>query len=1172
MLGLLGILILALADIFLRRVRLNSSTLSLSRLNRIEDQDFTAPPLETQRVSLLVDNMPFGVVEWDSDFVVRRWSGQAERIFGYTEADVVGKRIDHTKLVYQEDWESVHLTMSKLLSGNATSVINQSRNNTKDQRVIHCVWFNSVILDDSGRMKAVLSFVQDRTDQHHRSQALAESERRFRGLFQQAPFGIMIVSPEDKIIGINDSMKALFGVTLADLADYHLMTDAQLIQQGLLPCFQRAFAGESVVLPAIYYDPRITLPHLQRHDDPARWISGVVYPSMNDRGEVCEIVVVVQDISARTNAEIALRNSEQQLSTMADAIPQLVWNSTADGRLSWCNRRWHDFTGVTSENLRDSWEKVLDPSLGQEVTARIRSHFAKGEPWEETVRLRRRDGEYRWHLNRAIPVRNDAGQITNWFGTATDITESLETEERLKLAVDVAGMGLLSIDYVTDTTTPDLKAAGIFGLPSNEPVPRRFINSLFHPDDQPELFKNIKRALDPAGPGTFEMEHRIIRSDDALRWLNVGKYIRFHDDRPVAGVLAAVDVTDRKLAEIAVARSEADYRSLFEMAGMANAEAELDTCKLIRVNRRFCELLGYSKDELLGKTFLEITHPEDRQQNLEAFEQCLQTGEKSLQLEKRYLRKDGTSVWTSITVTFFGDSDGRPKRVMANALDITAQKEAENRIRESEMRFRNFMDNSPAFAFIKDSSGRFVYVNPPCANLVKLPASEWIGKRDHDIFPAHIANRFRTNDRLVLDHQRPEQILEMFDDEEGRRYFLAFKFPMNSLNGEKLLAGLAIDVTKQYRAEQELIEADKRKNQFLATLAHELRNPLAPIRNAVHILKMKDLSDPQMLWVKSMLDRQVSQMSRLLDDLIDVSRISRQRLELRKSRVRLSEVIESAIETSRPLIDAEGHTFSLCLPDDEIYLNGDFVRLAQIFSNLLNNAAKYTPHGGRIELIVKQEGDDVAVSIKDNGIGIASNILKQIFEIFWQGTNTLHPSGGGLGIGLSLVKGLVELHNGMVEAHSDGPGTGSEFIVHLPTLQKTVAPQTLPDANDSFTLRAPVRKILVVDDNKDSADSMALQLQLKGHRIETAYDGENGLVLADEFHPDFILLDIGLPGISGHDVARSIRKQAWGTQPVLIAMTGWGQYEDRTKSKDAGFDYHWTKPVDPDALDRLLVQ
>jgi PAS domain S-box-containing protein len=388
-----------------------------------------------------------------------------------------------------------------------------------------------------------------------------------------------------------------------------------------------------------------------------------------------------------------------------------------------------------------------------------------------------------------------------------------------------------------------------------------------------------------------------------------------------------------------------------------------------------------------------------------------------------------------------------------------------------------------------------------------------------------------------------------------------------------MLYGLGIDIDARKHIEQELrrlnaelSDADRRKDEFLATLAHELRNPLAPITNALEILRLKDPADAETRWTRDVIDRQVRQMTRLVDDLLDVARITRGKIQLRVERVALAGIVHGAIEAARPFIESSGHTLDVTLPSEPVWLDADATRLTQVLLNLINNAAKYTPRGGRIAVEASVSADEARVAVRDNGIGIAGEHLAHVFEMFSQVAPALERSQGGLGIGLALARGLVELHGGHIAAHSAGAGRGSEFVVRLPLAESQAVPA--PAAGT-----APVvarQRVLVVDDNRDAADSLAIMLQLSGNEVMTTHDGDSALAQRDAFDPDVVLLDIGMPGMNGYEVARRWREGAGGMRALIVALTGWGQEDDKRRAVEAGFDHHLTKPVDPERLLAVL--
>jgi PAS domain S-box-containing protein len=387
------------------------------------------------------------------------------------------------------------------------------------------------------------------------------------------------------------------------------------------------------------------------------------------------------------------------------------------------------------------------------------------------------------------------------------------------------------------------------------------------------------------------------------------------------------------------------------------------------------------------------------------------------------------------------------------------------------------------------------------------------------------------------------------------------------------------DITERRRLERELrvradelTAADRKKDEFLAMLAHELRNPLAPIGNALQILRVARDDGATFAQVQGILDRQLGQMVRLVDDLLDVSRISRGKIDLRTERLEVARVVESALETSRPLLEEAKHELTVRVPPQPLCIVGDSTRLAQVLSNLLNNSAKYTPAGGQIGLTVERQDRHVAIRVRDNGVGIPADMLPGVFELFTQDDRSLHRAQGGLGIGLTLARRLVEMHGGTIEAHSAGEGTGSEFVVRLPLASDDAKPP--PDGareGGAAAARPPARHVLVVDDNQDSAESLGTLLKLLGHEVRTAHDGPSALETAREFRPEVVLLDIGMPGMNGYDVARRMRTMPEVRDALLVAQTGWGQDDDRRQSKEAGFNDHLVKPVDLDDLQRLLA-
>jgi PAS domain S-box-containing protein len=584
---------------------------------------------------------------------------------------------------------------------------------------------------------------------------------------------------------------------------------------------------------------------------------------------------------------------------------------------------------------------------------------------------------------------------------------------------------------------------------------------------------------------------------------------------------------------------------------------------------------GFSNTQTAWQKLL---HPDDREAALRCVELALRTGQPG-EGEWRVVWPNGTVHWIAARFQAFKDEAGKPVRLTGVNVDITQRKQAEEKLRESELRFRRFMQQLPGLAWIKDRAGRYVYANDAVEKAFGIRLTELLGRTDRELFPPETAAQFGEHDQLALDSETGIQTIEALQHPDGTvHHSLVSKFPIAVREGEDaLVGGVAIDITERKQYEDALADADLRKNEFLAMLAHELRNPLAPIRNALEIMRRAAgvESSHSFASAVAMMERQVGHMVRLVDDLLDVGRISRGKIELRRERVELSSVVYHAVEAARPLCESMGHELTVTLPPEPIYLSADPTRLTQVVGNLLNNACKFTGKGGRIWLTVEGTGGgnatgETSIRVRDDGIGIAADQLPRIFDMFAQVESSRARSTAGLGIGLTLVRNLVELHGGTVEAHSGGVGQGSEFVVRLPILMETPRIPTRPVTTSSTG--TPTRRILVVDDNRDAAESLALLLQLMGHETRAVYDGLEAVEAAKKFHPDVVLLDIGLPKLDGYQAAARIRALQRDKRLTLVALTGWGMGEDLRRSDEAGFDAHMVKPVEPDALMRLLAE
>jgi PAS domain S-box-containing protein len=728
----------------------------------------------------------------------------------------------------------------------------------------------------------------------------------------------------------------------------------------------------------------------------------------------------------------------------------------------------------------------------------------------------------------------------------------------------------------------------------------------FHVDG--DVIHDMLRRL-WAGENLRDREARMRCKDGSIKHVLIDSSVLWEDGRFIHTRCFTRDITEQKHAEDTRLRLAAIVESC------EDAILSIDLRGTITSWNRGAEgLYGYTPQEVVGKP-ISVLIPPDHQNDFPTIMARLRRGERIEHYETRRLRKDGTRVDVSLTVSPVRNAAGQILGASKIARDITQRRRAEETLRRQSERLRLLWEAAGVLLAADDPEtmlrgllgkigphlgvdAYFNYLVDDSGVALRLSSCDGISTEKAGEI-AQIAFGQDICGAVALD-QRPIVVTRIQQSDDPRAQS-AKSLGMRSyvcnplLVGNRLLGTLsfASRLKDQFDAEEvafletichyvtvayerlrllgELKAADRRKDEFLAILAHELRNPLAPILSAVKVLHLKGSAAPEARWSREIIDRQVEHLTRLVDDLLDVSRITRNKLELRKSPIELAEIIAAAVESSRPLIEQCGHELTVSLPPDPIYIDGDLVRLTQAFLNLLNNAAKYTERRGRIELAAERQDDTVIVRVKDTGVGIPRDKLPHLFEMFYQVDRSLERAQSGLGLGLSLVRWLVEAHGGRVEARSEGIGKGSEFVVHLPVFiggAKSVPARQSSDLDEGVTTGL---RIVVADDNRDSADLFAMFLRLIGNEVYTAYDGAKAVEEAERVRPDAVLLDIGMPRLNGEEACRRIRATPWGANVVLIALTGWDQEENRRRIIDAGFDAHLIKPVDPSAVMELLA-
>ncbi len=1012
--------------------------------------------------------------------------------------------------------------------------------------------------------------------------AMAELARRKAvGLLGSITDGFYAVDKAWRITFANDQMVERFALARAEIVGTHLWE-----------LFPAAVASEAYVQLHRSMAERMTVEYEVFHEPWQRWYAEKAF-AIDGGG----LAVYTQDVTDRKAADQRLRDSEARFRALVTATTQIVWTTDASGEVVEESPTWRAFTGQTvEEQLGSGWANAIHPDDLEATVLSWRRALAASAPVTTEYRLRRHDGAFRWMSANGVPIMAAAGEVREWICTNADLTDRKAAEaDRIRL--------LQQAERAQARLTDVFRHAPAFMCALRGPDHvYEFINDRYEQlvGNRDVIGRTVRDALpEVVAQGFVALLDNVYATGETLVGTSVPVllarqpeqppeehyldlvYQAFRDpDDSVSGiVIVGVDVTERTRAEAAVRSSEVKYRTLFETMdeGFCVIELVFDE-RDVAVDYRFIETNpAFEKHTGLmgavGRSIRDLV-PDIEGHWIEMYGRVVQTGEsvRFVDLAEAMERR-----WFDVYAFRLGAAGSNKAAVLFS--DISTRKRAEESLQESEQRYRAATRLVSDVVWTTSAAGLMEDEQPGWSDFTGQTRDEYGGYgwltavHPDDRQPTQVAwtQAVATQQTFVFEHR-----VRRFD---GDWRLCAIRAdPVLTDDGSiREWIGVHTDITEQKRTEAtlrqfaaDMSEADHRKDEFLATLAHELRNPLAPIRTGLEVMKLAGGQVAAIEQTRSMMERQLTQMVRLIDDLMDVSRISRGQLTLRTERVALAAVLQSALEASRPLIEQMGHTLSVTVPSQTILVEADVTRLAQVFVNLLNNAAKYSDRGGHIRLHVARAGSDVVVTVQDTGIGIAADQLPRIFEMFTQVDRSLEKSHGGLGIGLTLVKRLVELHGGGVEAHSDGPGHGSTFVVRLPVVVDAPTPHDLGEPAE--TRATPTLRILIVDDNRDAADSLAMVLRLKSNDVRTAYDGKEGVDTAEAFRPDVILFDIGMPTLNGYEACRRIREQSWGSSIVLIAVTGWGQDEDRRRSRDAGFDHHMVKPVDVPALINLLSQ
>ena len=910
----------------------------------------------------------------------------------------------------------------------------------------------------------------------------------------------------------------------------------------------------------------------------------------------CALIIAIGQAMRSAQARAGERGELLQVTLRS--IGEAVITTDTEGRVTTLNAVAESLTGWTqSEALGQPLDRVfriLNEETRQPVenpaTRALREGVVVGLA-NHTV-LIHKDGREQPIDDSAAPIRDERGHVSGCVLIFRDVAAQRRMEKerasQLLTARVLASIVESSDDAIVSKSLDGViqswnaAAERLFGHTAAQAVGRHI--SLVIPPDRISEEDHIVARL-KAGQRIEHFETERMHRDGRRLLVSLTISPITDDAGQVVGASKIVrDVTSQRRAEererqllAEAAGANAKFQAFFEQGALFAGIMAMDGT-LVDANRLSWEGCGFTKEQAVGKPFWDgpwWSPSADLVARIKDGSARAAAGE-TFRVETPYFVGDGSQRIADVTILPIRDEAGRVLFLAPTGTDITDRQRAE----ADRERFATVIESSTDFIGICDLNGIPFFVNRAGLEMVGLdsldaaratPVPEFFFPEDR---PRILEEFFPS----VLEKGHGEVEVRFRHFKTGAARWMAYKvLTVKDAAGQPVaLATVSQDITARKSMEDnlrslaaELSEADRRKDEFLATLAHELRNPLAAISNAVQVLRHGGRDSKTVDSASEMLERQVGQVSRLVDDLLDMSRITQGKIELRKDHVELTPILDQAVETARALLESRHHDLTVTLPSGPIYLRADAARLAQVVGNLLSNASKFTDDGGHIGLAVEREGKNVVIRVRDTGIGIAAADLPRLFDMFTQVDTSLERSRDGLGIGLTLVRALVEMHGGAVEARSAGLGQGSEFVVRLPTVAE--APKPGPRPTKGATARPVRRRVLIVDDNQDGAESLAVLLQLGGHETHTAHDGQQAIEDAERLRPDIVLLDIGLPRLNGYEVCRRIREQPWGKELSMVAVTGWGQQEDRRRSQEAGFDTHIVKPVEPEALMDLLA-
>ncbi len=1104
---------------------------------------------------------------WDWELATNQVARNAgvETLFGYRPEEIGEDLSWGVSKIHPKDRDGVMEQLRTAIEGNESSWSRDYRFCRADGSYAQVATRGHIIRDSAGRAIRVIGAMRDLTEQRKHEQALRDVEQQFRAVTMNAPVAIFIKDLAGRYTLCNPlASKALGrprGVT--GLTDYELLP--REAADVLRARDQEVIASGE----AAEFEEIVPLAGVDRHFLAAK------FPLRNSAGEIIGVGGVAVDVTDRKQVQQALRESERRLllATQTGKVGVWAWDIEGD-RVSW-SESLQGILGVTPADLGsaiESFESLVHPDDRELVQQALSRAVASDGALELEFRAVRPNGDVIWLFSTGSVI-SEAGRAVRMLGATLDITDRKRSEEalrsseeRFRTLASHAPVGIFQTDLNGDNLFVNEGWCQMAGMTPEEARGKGWAHAI-HPGDRERVTAGWQQALAEGNPSSAEF--RFLRPDGVVTWLQ-GNAVPLHDPQgsSIGYIGTVADITARQQGEAALRNSELMYRAIGESIdyGIWICDA---AGRNIYCSESFLNLVGMTQEQASDLGWADLLHPDDVEQTIAAWKQCVQSGD-AWDVEHRYRGVDGR--WHPVLARGVPvrDEHGTVIAWVGINLDISELKHVEGELRDSESRFRNMADNAPVLIWIHGVGG-CQYVNKEYMRFVGAELNDLQGMNWTRYIHDDEADAFVESYRQAFKRQQAIDAQIRMRRADGEYRWLSLSgTPRFRADGAFLgYVGSSVDITDMKASEDALREADRRKDDFLAMLGHELRNPLAGVVTGAQVLAMLNL-DEEAAEMQAVIARQALQMSRIVDDLLDVSRIARGKLRLRRQFVNLRDLLHETVEDYRKSRTLDQCVLRAEIPADDAWVWADSARLAQAFSNLIHNSYKFSDGSNEITIALQLPVGvaDASVTIRDRGIGMSGETLQRIFEPFNQADNSLERSRGGLGLGLALTKGLVELHDGAIRAHSEGLGKGAEFTITLP---RTASPKVDAAAPVASSLTRQER-ILIIDDRRDAILPLNRMLRMEGHTVAIAQDGASGVAKAVEFQPRVVLCDIGLPGeMNGYAVCRALRSLPETASAYLVAVTGFGHDEAKREAKEAGFDYHVTKPVGKAVLSELLA-